>query len=95
MFILSQSVVKEVDRKCRDYLWGGTEEKRKAPLVSWEKMCFPKRHGGLNIKGCGNWNVAYVGKLIWQPDVNRESLRVKWVNGIYIKAETFWNHRAP
>ncbi|KAG5611217.1 hypothetical protein H5410_022498 [Solanum commersonii] len=77
MFILPQSVVKEVDRICRDYLWGGTEEKRKVPLISWEKVCLLKRHSGLYIKGCGNWNVAYVGKFIWQLAVNKKSL---WFN---------------
>ncbi|CAN4126405.1 unnamed protein product [Withania somnifera] len=74
VFILPQSIVKEVDGKCRDYLWGGIQEKRKAPLVAWDKLCVPKKYGGLNIKGCGNWNVASFGKLLWKIVVNKESL---------------------
>uniref|UniRef100_M1D6V8 Non-LTR retroelement reverse transcriptase n=1 Tax=Solanum tuberosum TaxID=4113 RepID=M1D6V8_SOLTU len=88
VFILPQSVVKEVDKKCRDYMWGRSGEKKKVSLVSWEKVCCPKRQGGLNIKGCGKWNVASVGKLVWQIVVNKESLWVKWVHGVYIKART-------
>lgn len=38
VFILPQSVLKEVDRICKDYLWGGSEEKRKLALVPWEKV---------------------------------------------------------
>jgi len=34
VFILPQSVVKEVDKKCREYLWGSNEVKRKVSLVS-------------------------------------------------------------
>uniref|UniRef100_M1BLU4 Non-LTR retroelement reverse transcriptase n=1 Tax=Solanum tuberosum TaxID=4113 RepID=M1BLU4_SOLTU len=88
VFILPQSVVKEVNKKCRDYLWGRSGEKKKVSLVSREKVCCPKRQGGLNIKGCGKWNVAFVGNLVWQIAVNKESLWVKWVHGVYIKART-------
>ena len=81
-----------VDRKCKEYLWGG---KRKGALVAWEKVCFPKRQGGLNIKDSGIWNEASVGKLIWQLAVNKESMWVKRIHGIYNKEGTFWEHSAP
>ncbi|XP_070057528.1 uncharacterized protein [Nicotiana tomentosiformis] len=35
-------------------------------LVAWEKVCFPKKYGGLNIKSSREWNIAPVGKLLWQ-----------------------------
>lgn len=96
VFILPQSVLKEVDKICRTYLWGGSEDKRKVALVSWEQVCFPKNQGGLSIKGSSNWNVASVGQLIWQLTVNKESLWVKWVHGIYIKEDiSIWQHIAP
>lgn len=86
VFILPQSVLKEVDRICREYLWGGSVDKKKrVALLSWEKICQPKKLGGLNIKGCKEWNIASVGKLIWQLQVNKESLWVKWVHSIYMK----------
>lgn len=83
VFILPQSVLKEVDRICREYLWGGSVDK--VALLSWEKICQPKKLGGLNTKGCKEWNIASVGKLIWQLQVNKESLWVKWVHSIYMK----------
>nr|XP_009785050.1 PREDICTED: uncharacterized protein LOC104233358 [Nicotiana sylvestris] len=66
VFILLQTVSKAIDRKCRDYLWGSTEEHRKMSLVAWKKVRQPKKFGGLNIKGCKQWNVASIGKLLWQ-----------------------------
>nr|XP_016463101.1 PREDICTED: uncharacterized protein LOC107786164 [Nicotiana tabacum] len=97
VFILPQSVLKEVDKICREYLWGGSVDKKKrVALLSWEKICQPKKLGGLNIKGCKEWNIASVGKLIWQLQVNKESLWVKWVYSIYMKTETnFWEHKPP
>ncbi|XP_075080033.1 uncharacterized protein LOC107819178 [Nicotiana tabacum] len=61
VFILLQTVSKAIDRKCRDYLWGSTEEHRKMSLVAWKKVRQPKKFGGLNIKGCKQWNVASIG----------------------------------
>lgn len=55
-----------VDKRCRDYLWSTSEEHKKIALVAWEKLCKPKKFGGLNIKGCSNWNTASVGKLLRQ-----------------------------
>ncbi|XP_075091651.1 uncharacterized protein LOC142171846 [Nicotiana tabacum] len=96
VFILPQSVLKEVDKRCRDYLWGTSEDKRRVPLVSWEKICCPKKNGGLNIKGCSSWNKASVGKLLWQLTHSKNSLCVKWVHDIYIKNDpNVWSHTVP
>ncbi|XP_059315810.1 uncharacterized protein LOC132066523 [Lycium ferocissimum] len=84
VFILPQSVVKEVDKVCRDFLWGNSEEKRKIHLVAWEKLCRPKGQGGLNIKCCKVWNMASMGKLIWWLMERPNILWVKWIHGIYM-----------
>lgn len=57
-------MIKEVDKKCREFLWGSTEMKKKVALVAWKNVCRPKKQGGLNIKGCKLWNIASVGKLV-------------------------------
>ncbi|XP_049406369.1 uncharacterized protein LOC125870045 [Solanum stenotomum] len=96
VFILPQSILKEIDMLCRDYLWGRSDEKRKIALVSWENVCYPKRQCGLNIKGSRTCNIASVGQLIWQIIMHKESLWVKWIHGIYLKHEmSIWNHRVP
>jgi len=77
VFILPQSVLKEIDGKCRNFLWGAMEGKRKVALVKWSKVCMPKKYVGLNIKGCCNWNIASVGKLLWQLASKKDILWVK------------------
>ncbi|XP_059309987.1 uncharacterized protein LOC132061139 [Lycium ferocissimum] len=96
VFILSQSVLKEVDKLYRGFLWGNTEETRKINLVDWEKICRPKGQCGLNIKGYKFWNLASVGKLIWWIVEKTDLLWVKWVHGIYMNnTDDFWNHIPP
>ncbi|WMV57752.1 hypothetical protein MTR67_051137 [Solanum verrucosum] len=85
--------ITRVDKKCRDYLWGNKENKRNVALVSWEKICVPKKNGGLNIKSCKLWNIASVGKLIWQIDSKADTLWIRWVHGPYMKDEQdVWTH---
>ncbi|XP_070020899.1 uncharacterized protein [Nicotiana sylvestris] len=54
----------------KEYLWGSTEEKKKLALVAWKRIRSPKKYGGLNMKGSKLWNVAVVGKLLWQPEAD-------------------------
>ncbi|XP_055814210.1 uncharacterized protein LOC129883607 [Solanum dulcamara] len=96
IFILPQSVLKEVDQRCRKFLYGGSEERKKVNMVAWDIVCVRKCNGGLNIKGCKNWNLASVGKLLCQLVVDKDSLWVKWVHGIYMKNDSsIWEHQYP
>lgn len=52
-----------MDEIYKVYLQRSSEEKKKVDLISWEKICLPKKLGRLNIKGSRNWNVSSVGKL--------------------------------
>lgn len=61
VFILPQSILNEVDKKCRDYLWGASEEKRKMALIAWDRISLPKKYGGLNVRNCKIMNMAFVG----------------------------------
>lgn len=75
---------------------GGTERKKKPPLVSWDRISVPKKYGGLNIKGCRNWNITSIGKLIWQLAEKQDSLWIKWVHDLYMKNDSnIWMHNPP
>ena len=50
VFILPQEVVNQVMKICRNYLWGGSDTYKKIPYVAWDKICTPKKHGGLGVK---------------------------------------------
>uniref|UniRef100_M1B343 Non-LTR retroelement reverse transcriptase n=1 Tax=Solanum tuberosum TaxID=4113 RepID=M1B343_SOLTU len=96
VFILPQSVLQEVDKKYREFLWGSSEGHKKIALVAWDKVCVPKKYGGLNIKSCKLWNVAAVGKLLWQLANKKDVLWVKWVHEIYMKdTDNIWENIPP
>lgn len=41
------SICDEVERMCRDFIWGSTLELRKNHLISWNTICSPKEKGAL------------------------------------------------
>ncbi|XP_011621700.1 uncharacterized protein LOC105420276 [Amborella trichopoda] len=44
------SVAKRLEKMMRDLLWGATIERRKFHLLRWDKVCSPKKEGGLDIR---------------------------------------------
>eukprot|EP00253_Pinus_taeda_P025039 PITA_25039 len=50
----------------RDFLWGKEETKKKWALVSWDKICKPKRQGGLGLDDQEILNKALGTKLWWR-----------------------------
>ena len=45
-----KSILREIRRIQRIFLWGGREEKVKFALVSWDSICKPKLAGGLGLR---------------------------------------------
>ncbi|CAA0825524.1 RNA-directed DNA polymerase (reverse transcriptase)-related family protein [Striga hermonthica] len=40
----------DIDRRCRRFLWGSTDNQRKIHLVRWEELCQPKVEAVLGLK---------------------------------------------
>ncbi|XP_062100714.1 uncharacterized protein LOC133806637 [Humulus lupulus] len=80
IFLLPQSVLKEIDHLCRLFLWGGKGNRSKFHLTSWELVCCPKSHGGLGFKEGPLWNRLLLSKFIWAISSKQDLLWVKWVN---------------
>ncbi|XP_074266666.1 uncharacterized protein LOC141589945 [Silene latifolia] len=94
IFILPKGVLRRIDALCRNYLWDGSTEYVRSPLVSWEKVCVPKDEGGLGIRHIIAWNLASICKLSWWIYSNQDSLWVQWVHHIYMK-DVPWSLYTP
>ncbi|XP_062103088.1 uncharacterized protein LOC133814100 [Humulus lupulus] len=92
IFLLPQSVVKEVERLCRGFLWGVSGQRSKLHLPSWKKVCLPKSYGGLGFRDGSLWNRSVLAKYIWALSFKPDLLWVKWINSIYLKDNSFWNY---
>jgi len=77
IFIFPKGVIKELERLCRNYLWGVDESYRKIPYVSWDETCKPKKFGGLCIRNLEGWNKARIAKLVLAVAKKKDILWVK------------------
>jgi len=64
IFLLPNAVLDKLTQLCRNYLWSGSMEYKKAPYISWSMTCLPKREGGIVIKDFVAWNKATFAKLV-------------------------------
>ncbi|XP_062086759.1 uncharacterized protein LOC133793168 [Humulus lupulus] len=92
IFLLPQSIIKEVDKLCMWFLWGNDGTRSKFHLTSWSTVCLPKAFGGLGFGEGSKWNKALLGKYIWAISHQQEALWVKWVHAVYLKGQNFWQY---
>ncbi|XP_062111652.1 uncharacterized protein LOC133823078 [Humulus lupulus] len=90
IFLLPQSVIKEVDKLCMWFLWGHNGTRSNFHLTAWSTVCLPKTLGGLGFGEGSKWNKAMLGKYIWAINHQQETLRVKWIHTVYLKGTDFW-----
>ncbi|KAM6562940.1 hypothetical protein CsatB_022938 [Cannabis sativa] len=90
IFVLPQSVTKEIERLCRGFLWGVNGNRSKVHVASWDKVCLPKAYGGLGFKDGAKWNHVNLAKFVWAISNKKDLLWVKWINTIYLKQESYW-----
>ena len=69
-------VIQRIDRIRRRFLWGGSENLNKIPLIKWDAVCLKKSHGGLGIINLYHMNIALLGKWIWS--FYNDSKQGKW-----------------
>lgn len=85
LFILPRLVTRKVNSICRSFLWRGDITNSSSGNLRWDKVCQPKKYGGLGIWNLDVWNLVAVGKLAWHISSMLESLCAKWVNEVYTK----------
>ncbi|XP_062094015.1 uncharacterized protein LOC133800051 [Humulus lupulus] len=95
IFILPQSIIKEIEKLCRGFLWGVNGNRSKIHMASWSKVCMPKVYGGLGFRNGSVWNRAIFAKYVWAITEKHDVLWVKWINSIYLKGSDFWSYRLP
>ncbi|XP_062109675.1 uncharacterized protein LOC133821329 [Humulus lupulus] len=95
VFVLPQSIIKEVEKLCHGFLWGVNGNRSRIHMASWEKVCLPKAYGGLGFRNGLFWNYAILAKYIWAISEKHDLLWVKWINSIYLKGSNFWSYKLP
>ncbi|PNX62717.1 hypothetical protein L195_g053127, partial [Trifolium pratense] len=64
--IFKVTLIKELERYLRNFIWSGDLLTRKMVTVAWNTVCTPIAEGGLGIRSFAKLNQASNLKLFWE-----------------------------
>lgn len=83
VYDLPVSLIKEIEKCVRNFIWFGDIEKRKVVTVAWHKVCKKIDEGGLGLRSLGVLNESSNMKLCWDLHNSQED----WV--ILLRSRVF------
>ncbi|XP_026432710.1 uncharacterized protein LOC113330060 [Papaver somniferum] len=89
LFKASISVIKILEKKMRNFLWGN---KRCSHLIKWEMVFADKERGGLGVLNLKFMNIALLAKWSWRFGIEKNSL---WYKLIVEKYGCNYSHWVP
>ncbi|KAL0420584.1 UNVERIFIED_CONTAM: hypothetical protein Slati_3081300, partial [Sesamum latifolium] len=89
-FILPKTVIREIEKRLRSFLWKGCAGVGYAK-VSWQQVCRPVSEGGLGICDILALNKSLMSKYLWKVIVaDRSSIWVDWIIQYRLRDNSIW-----
>ncbi|KAL2251110.1 UNVERIFIED_CONTAM: hypothetical protein Sindi_2233300 [Sesamum indicum] len=89
-FILPKGVIKEIEKRFRQFLWKG-ESSLGYPKVSWNQVCRPLEEGGQGIMDVGALNPTLMSRHIWRiVSKSPSSIWVTWICTMRLQGKSSW-----
>ncbi|XP_074288877.1 uncharacterized protein LOC141614024 [Silene latifolia] len=88
--LLPKGIIKQIQKLCKDFLWGIADGHRRLVFKSWDSICLPRQEGGLNIKEILSWNKTQM--MVWARKIEMDTSTIwaKWVKAYILKGTDFW-----
>ncbi|GJY63501.1 pentatricopeptide repeat-containing protein [Tanacetum coccineum] len=91
VFLLPAIIIKDINRLLKSFLWNQSEKTTGKAKVAWSSICRPKDQGGLGLKNLQIWTNALLAKHVWNIEIKKDSLWVKWVHSVKLRGKSIWD----
>lgn len=82
-FLLPDCILDPIVSSTRKYWWSGKANERGWTHVAWQKVCLPKRKGGIGFRDLKLFNLALLAKQVWRLLCFNDSLCFKVLSSKY------------
>lgn len=82
---IPSGVCEAIDKRIRNFLWGNKEGERKIHLVRWEVVTRLKDQGGLGLRKAKDMNTAFLAKIGWRMEMEKDKLWVQVITNKYAR----------
>ncbi|XP_019175764.1 PREDICTED: uncharacterized protein LOC109171089 [Ipomoea nil] len=90
IYLLPLSLCNALEKLMNRYWWGQRGSQGSIHWMSWDRMCVPKRFGGMGFKRLHEFNVALLAKQGWRLLTNPESLVTRVFKARYYPTSSFY-----
>jgi hypothetical protein len=66
---IPSAILNKLTSFCHSFLW-----RKNNSLVAWKKLILPLDEGGLGIRDLSSWNIILLSKLLWNLQLNKDTL---------------------
>lgn len=94
VFLLPVDLCTEIERIMNSFWWGCEGDRaRGIRWKSWDRLCAPKRWGGMGFRKIREFNIALLGKQAWRLVNNPNSLVARIFKAKYFANSSFFEAR--
>ncbi|XP_019163599.1 PREDICTED: uncharacterized protein LOC109159940 [Ipomoea nil] len=90
IYLLPMTLCNALERLMNRYWWGQSSSQGSIHWMSWDRMCVPKKFGGMGFKRLHEFNIALLAKQGWRLLTNPESLVARVFKARYYPTSSFY-----
>ncbi|XP_019164478.1 PREDICTED: uncharacterized protein LOC109160650 [Ipomoea nil] len=91
IFLLPLTLCSSLERLMNRYWWGRNDREDGIHWYAWDRMCKPKRYGGMGFKRLHQFNLALLGKQGWRMLTCPDSLVARVFKARYYPTTSFFD----
>ncbi|XP_074293162.1 uncharacterized protein LOC141620105 [Silene latifolia] len=89
--ILPKSIIKIINKLCKDFFWNSEDGSRRMIFKSWKSIYTSWNEGGFDIRELLSWNKALVAKRLWLIIYKQTGLWFTWTQAYNFPTMVFWD----